>query len=155
MKVNISFEFDTETDNDDLVTWLDAALGGGSVKKTKKARKPRPPMTDEEKVAFRARMVNGQKEAEKARTTGNDIKIEDVKDVEDKVTKTEALGEDLAKGSKATGAKQPAANKAPAKKKDGLEEPDAAISEKAAGKWENEKNSGTNKKTMKESPSSI
>ena len=91
MKVNISFEFDTVTDSDDIVTWLDEALGGGSVKKTKKARKTRPPMTDEEKAAFRARMVNGQKEAEKARTNETDIEIKDSKDVEDKVTKTDEI----------------------------------------------------------------
>ena len=155
MKVNISFEFDTVTDSDDIVTWLDEALGGGSVKKTKKARKTRPPMTDEEKAAFRARMVNGQKEAEKARTNETDIEIKDSKDVEDKVTKTDAIGKELPKGSGATEAKKPAANKAPGKKKDDPNKHVTAIGEKAAPKWKNEKSSGIDKKTMKESPSSI
>jgi hypothetical protein len=64
MNITISFDVDGYTDNDELVAWLNAALVGEPIKK--KSRKPRKPMTDEEKDAFRARMVKGKEEAAKA-----------------------------------------------------------------------------------------
>lgn len=64
MKVTISFELDNAiTDDESFKTLLNAALGNP----TRKARKPRPPMSDSEKKAFRKRMVDGQKDAAKAR----------------------------------------------------------------------------------------
>lgn len=49
-----------------MVAWLNAAMTGKPVR-VRKTRKPRKPNTDEEKAAFRARMVKGQEEAAKAR----------------------------------------------------------------------------------------
>ena len=64
MNITISFDIDGYTDSDELVAWLNAALAGEPIKK--KSRKPRKPMTEEEKAAFRERMVKGQEEAAKA-----------------------------------------------------------------------------------------
>ncbi len=64
MNITISFDVDGYTDNDELVAWLNAALDGEPIKK--KSRKPRKPMTDEEKATFRERMVKGKEEADKA-----------------------------------------------------------------------------------------
>ena len=66
MNITISFDIDGYTNNDELVAWLNAALTGEPIK-LKRTRKPRKPMTDEEKAAFRARMVKGQEEAAKVR----------------------------------------------------------------------------------------
>jgi hypothetical protein len=52
-------------DRDELVTWLTAALTGEPISK-KRTRKPRKPVTEEQKAAFRARMVKGQEEAKKS-----------------------------------------------------------------------------------------
>ena len=119
MKVTISYEFDTITESEDLIAWVNTTLAGGEPVKKKKSRKPRKPMTDEEKAVFRARMVKGQ-EAAKARKfgfTGDDIKIEKTEEVEDKVAKAEALGEELAKGSKSVDTKKSASKSKPEAKK--------------------------------------
>lgn len=123
MKVHISFEFDSAvTDSDNLVAWLNATLTGGEPVKTKKAQKPRKPMTDEEKAAFRARMVKGQQEAAKARKNGDsaDLDAEEVEEVQpdpEKIAKAEAAGEAAKKGSKSTAAKKPAPKSKPAIRK--------------------------------------
>jgi len=63
MNITISFELDGFTNNDDLVAWLNSALIGEPIKR----KRNRKPMTEEEKAAFRARMVKGQEEAANTR----------------------------------------------------------------------------------------
>lgn len=62
MNITISFEVGYE-DSNDLLAWLDAGVNGVPVKK----KRNRKPMTDEEKKAFRERMVKGQEKAAKRR----------------------------------------------------------------------------------------
>lgn len=106
MKITIGFELDSEIDSGDLVTWL---MAGGKPVEKRKARKPRPPMSDEEKAAFRAKMVAGQEAKAKERAEEEKSK--------DKVARATKLGEKLAKGSKSIAAKKPASKRKPAAKK--------------------------------------
>ena len=65
MNITISFDVDGYTEKDELVAWLNATMAGEPIK-LKRTRKPRQPMTDAEKDAFRERMVKGKEEAAKA-----------------------------------------------------------------------------------------
>ena len=90
MNITISFEIDGFTNNDDLIAWLNAGLTGEPVKR----KRNRKPMTDEEKAAFRTRMVKGQEEAAKARNS-----------------------KELSTSSKSAAAKKPVSKRKPAAKK--------------------------------------
>ena len=94
MKITIGFELESGIDDAQMITWLNGILAGEEPIKTRKARKPRKPMSDEQKAAFRARMVAGQEAKAKERA--------------------EELGKELAKKSKSVAAKKPASK---AKKK--------------------------------------
>ncbi len=94
MKITIGFELESGVDDAEMVQWLNGVLAGESPVKVKKARKPRKPMTDAEKKAFRKKMVAGQEAKAKERA--------------------EELGKELAKKSKSVAAKKPASK---AKKK--------------------------------------
>ena len=63
MKITIGFELESGVDDAEMVQWLNGVLAGESPFKVKKARKPRKPMSEAEKKAFRKRMVDGQKAA--------------------------------------------------------------------------------------------
>ncbi len=63
MKITIGFELESGVDDAEMVQWLNGVLAGGSP--TRKPRKPRKPMTDAQKKAFRKRMVDGQAKAAK------------------------------------------------------------------------------------------
>ena len=64
MKITIGFELESGVDDAEMITWLNAVLAGESPTKT---RKPRAPLSDEQKAAFRARMVAGQEASAKAK----------------------------------------------------------------------------------------
>ena len=60
MQITIGFELDSGMEE----TWLpilSAMMSGEDPSKAKKKRKPRKPMSEAEKKAFRKRMVDGQK----------------------------------------------------------------------------------------------
>ena len=62
MQITIGFELDSGMEE----TWLpilSAMMSGEDPSKAKKKRKPRKPMSEAEKKAFRKRMVDGQKAA--------------------------------------------------------------------------------------------
>jgi hypothetical protein len=63
MNITISFDVDGFTNSDELIAWLNVGLTGEPVKR----KRNRKPMTEEEKAAFRARMVKGQEDAAIAR----------------------------------------------------------------------------------------
>ena len=65
MKIQISFELESGVDDAEMIVWLNGILAGGSP--TRKPRKPRAPLSDEQKAAFRARMVSGQEASAKAK----------------------------------------------------------------------------------------
>jgi len=65
MKITIGFELESGVDDAQMTTWLNGILAGEEPVKTRKARKPRKPMTDAGKKAFRKRMVDGQAKAAK------------------------------------------------------------------------------------------
>lgn len=67
MKITIGFELESGVDDTEMITWLNSVLAGESPTKIRKLRKPRPPMSDEQKAAFRARMVAGQEASAKAK----------------------------------------------------------------------------------------
>ena len=122
MKFTVSIELvQGDPNNAELIAWLNAALAGGEPVKPKKARKPRKPLTDEEKAAFRARMVKGQQDAAIAKGgNGGSADLDAEEDVQpdpEKIAAAEELGEELAKGSKSTAAKKPASKRKPAAKK--------------------------------------
>jgi hypothetical protein len=102
MKITIGFELESGVDGAELMEWLNGVLAGGEPVKSKKSRKARKPMTDEEKAAFRAKMVAGQeaKAAERAAEEANDKKVA-----------AEKKGEEMAKGSKSAAAKTPASKR--------------------------------------------
>ena len=58
-------ELESGVDDAEMITWLNAVLAGESP--TRKPRKPRAPLSDEQKAAFRDRMVAGQEAAAKAK----------------------------------------------------------------------------------------
>ena len=95
MKITIGFELESGIDDAQMITWLNGILAGDEPVKTRKARKPRKPMTDAEKKAFRKKMVAGQEAKTKERA--------------------EELGEELAEKSKSAAAKK--SNQPKAKKK--------------------------------------
>jgi len=78
-KIVLSVYVDVEKDNEEvsaLVSDLVGRLGGNIETKPTKQRKRRP-MTDEEKAAFRARMIAGREAKEKAdEDANNDEKAE-------------------------------------------------------------------------------
>jgi hypothetical protein len=63
MKITINIDVEGFTSNDDLVSWLNAALTGERMKR----KRNRKPMTEIQKAAFRARVVKGRNDAVKAR----------------------------------------------------------------------------------------
>ena len=67
MKITIGFELESGVDDAEMVQWLNGVLAGESPFKVKKAWKPRKPMSDAEKKAFRAKMVAGQEAKAKER----------------------------------------------------------------------------------------
>ena len=69
MKITIGFELESGVDDAEMITWLNAVLAGESP--TRKPRKPRAPLSDEQKAAFRARMVAGQEASAKAKAKAN------------------------------------------------------------------------------------
>ena len=71
MRITIGFELESGVDDAEMLTWLNAVLAGESPTKTRKPRKPRAPLSDEQKAAFRARMVAGQESAAKAKAKAN------------------------------------------------------------------------------------
>jgi hypothetical protein len=96
MKITIGFELESGIDDAQMITWLNGILAGEEPVKIRKARKPRKPMSDEQKAAFRARMVAGQEAKAKERA--------------------EEIGEELAAKSKSAAAKKPASKKKKANK---------------------------------------
>ena len=71
MRITVSFELESGVDDAEMITWLNAVLAGEDPVKARKPRKPRPPLSDEQKAAFRARMVSGQEAAAKAKAKAN------------------------------------------------------------------------------------
>ena len=65
MKITIGFELESGIDDAQMIPWLNGILAGEEPGNTRKARKPRKPMTDAQKKAFRKRMVDGQAKAAK------------------------------------------------------------------------------------------
>ncbi len=108
MKITIGFELESGVDNAEMVTWLNGVLAGESPIRTRKARKPRKPMSDAEKKAFRKKMVAGQEAKAKVRAA---------EEYNDEVAAAEELGEKLAQKSKSAAAKKPASKKKKAAKK--------------------------------------
>jgi hypothetical protein len=93
MNISISFDVDGFTNSEELIAWMNSGLTGEPIKR----KRNRKPMTEEQKAAFRARMVKGQEEATKARQA--EEKAENAKSsvTREKATKPRAAAKKSAK----------------------------------------------------------
>ena len=72
-KIVLSVYVDVEKDNEEVSATVSDLIGrlGGNIETKPTKRRKRRPMTDEEKAAFRARMVAGKEAKEKADDDAN------------------------------------------------------------------------------------